>query len=392
MRLEVLGKGLAQGLFQSTHPRGVRQWRLSAEEKEIVFQSTHPRGVRRVTHFSPRVHITYFNPRTREGCDKRRTRLYHRRGCISIHAPARGATLSPADVQVGEDGFQSTHPRGVRPFIKSCKQTKLAISIHAPARGATQKGCREWRNITYFNPRTREGCDRPGQGPHRLQWHFNPRTREGCDNGLSFQWLPRRDFNPRTREGCDPLKHRSPLPRFYFNPRTREGCDHLLCYLSYSRRKFQSTHPRGVRRTFYLPCRRIGKISIHAPARGATIDSLFCNPISPNFNPRTREGCDSKTHDIYREAYGFQSTHPRGVRRGACRTSARRIPISIHAPARGATRRAYQPEGRSTDFNPRTREGCDLLTHPAASGYGLFQSTHPRGVRQSTVKKSPTVL
>src|SRR6056297_2235666 len=35
--------------------------------------------------------------------------------------------------------FQSTHPRGVRPFIFSCSRYTILVSIHAPARGATRE-------------------------------------------------------------------------------------------------------------------------------------------------------------------------------------------------------------------------------------------------------------
>ena len=56
----------------------------------------------------------YFNPRTREGCDKLVIRDISKWLKISIHAPARGAT--PDDIDPG---------------------CFLQISIHAPARGAT---------------------------------------------------------------------------------------------------------------------------------------------------------------------------------------------------------------------------------------------------------------
>ena len=33
--------------------------------------------------------------------------------------------------------------------------------------------------------------------------------------------------------------------------------------------------------------------------------------------------------------------------------------ISIHAPVKGVTRKPPPPKAESSDFNPRTREGCD---------------------------------
>ena len=62
-------------------------------------------------------------------------------------------------------------------------QAKTVISIHAPVKGATSvQGFAGISERSYFNPRTREGCDARQftvQGT-RLP-DFNPRTREGCD-------------------------------------------------------------------------------------------------------------------------------------------------------------------------------------------------------------------
>ena len=102
-------------------------------------------------------------------------------------------------------------------------------------------------------------------------------------------------FNPRTRVGCAVLFALQAAGRGSFNPRTRVGCD------------------------FKLPfdVRIIGKVSIHAPAWGAT-------PVV----------------DAYRG-------HDAGV--------------SIHAPAWGATHLASELIFLIERFNPRTRVGCDLL-------------------------------
>jgi hypothetical protein len=54
---------------------------------------------------------------------------------VSIHAPARGATLYFL-VAVSALVFQSTHPQGVR-LNKPITQVQGDVSIHAPARGAT---------------------------------------------------------------------------------------------------------------------------------------------------------------------------------------------------------------------------------------------------------------
>ena len=40
------------------------------------------------------------------------------------------------------------------------------------------------------------------------------------------------------------------------------------------------------------------------------------------------------------------------------------LPISIHAPVKGATFIVIIPPIRRGDFNPRTREGCDAILSP----------------------------
>ena len=125
--------------------------------------------------------------------------------------------------------FQSTHPRGVRHGRRLLE-------------GAT--AC--------FNPRTREGCDSWGYYYAvriDVSIHAPARgaTRPSLISVSSFC------FNPRTREGCDGFCFRYRRAFVSFNPRTREGCDRLL---------------------LPLPAPLVG-VSIHAPARGATIPGYF---------------------------------------------------------------------------------------------------------------------
>ena len=125
-------------------------------------------------------------------------------------------------------------------------------------------------------------------------------------------------FNPRTREGCDLIGAGRKLEPVHFNPRTREGCDTPEIENRDKRIEFQSTHPRRVR--------LVGRRAV---------------AVCHYFNPRTREGCDKSG-----------------------RAGPRANDISIHAPAKGATRRDYGPTRANTHFNPRTREGCDLARRP----------------------------
>ena len=147
-------------------------------------------------------------------------------------------------------------------------------------------------------------------------------------------------------------------PDRYFNPRLREGGDKSSFSHDIRRETFQSTPPRGRRRTGHPFPSRTG-----------------------DFNPRLREGgdqCDILINRLSCEL--FQSTPPRGRRRISVPCSSQILFISIHASAREATAQAHwfdaakefqstPPRGRRRrrligltlrkNFNPRLREGGD---------------------------------
>ena len=164
--------------FQFTHPRGVRPTAFARSRSDCRFQFTHPRGVR--------LHIDGVN------CNARAFQFTHPRGVrlpqeerlqhllpVSIHAPARGATLERA-AEVHRQCVSIHAPaRGATERLRLLLH-KVIVSIHAPARGATQshslylaplvfqfthpRGVRHENCVIYskgngFNSRTREGCD-----------------------------------------------------------------------------------------------------------------------------------------------------------------------------------------------------------------------------------------
>ena len=59
----------------------------------------------------------------------------------------------------------------------------------------------------------------------------------------------------------------------------------------------------------------------------------------------------------------FQSTRPRGARPDPPGSPPAFPGVSIHAPARGATRTGTCATSSSCSFNPRAREGRDVLGH-----------------------------
>jgi hypothetical protein len=80
--------------------------------------------------------------------------------------------------------------------------------------------------------------------------------------------------------------------------------------------------------------------------------------------------------------FGFQSTHPCGVRRMAPGRHGNAATVSIHAPLRGATVRTQAQALLDRGFNPRTPAGCDCGGSATHSPRSAFQSTHPCGVRR----------
>ncbi len=289
--------------FQSTHPRGVRRGRPRGD---------HPRG----GHFNPRTRVGcdrpssparasayYFNPRTRVGCD------------FSGQA-ARSAAF----------GFQSTHPRGVRPRLSYLSISALNISIHAPAWGATliMTVAKIERAISIHAPAwgattysvillliKHISIHAPAWGATFATYtggnvmEFQSTHPRGVRLFLSIFLFAYTDFNPRTRVGCDGVNDYATKPSTYFNPRTRVGCDlnnggKKLCHINFNPRTRVGCDQRK-----RGPSVRHHVISIHAPAWGATVALIKGITGSLDFNPRTRVGCDLQEPSIFPHARNF---------------------------------------------------------------------------------------
>ncbi len=79
----------------------------------------------------------------------------------------------------------------------------------------------------------------------------------------------------------------------------------------------------------------------------------------------------------------FQSTRPRGARHQGRVHGLVHCPVSIHAPAWGATDRPAPRRRRRSSFNPRARVGRDGAAVLRMVPLSMFQSTRPRGARRS---------
>ena len=198
-------------------------------------------------------------------------------------------------------------------IILSYKDDKcICVSIHAPTRGATgHDALYVWCRLVSIHAPTR-GATLKDFSACALALRFNPRTHEGCD----------RDNHRRGKILIVSI-HAPTRGATVSNDRYVTGSE------------FQSTHPRGVRRTL-------------------RVDHFVCRQFQSTHPRGVR-----LLPIVHSLKYGvFQSTHPRGVRLNASTRYRSSHQVSIHAPTRGAT--------------------SNILN---TGSIQLFQSTHPRGVR-----------
>ena len=111
---------------------------------------------------------------------------------------------------------------------------------------------------------------------------------------------------------------------------------------------FQSTPPHGGRRYVEPDMLALGCVSIHAPARGATLAAMGSAAVAGCFNPRPRTGGDTNPPRRGGFVAWFQSTPPHGGRQLIVLTVIASIGVSIHAPARGATAEQHGGANRAS--------------------------------------------
>ena len=148
------------------------------------------------------------------------------------------------------------------------------ISIHDPAKGATGSVLRCLTCRKDFNPRSREGSDTNDSGIRATSSKFQ-------------STLPRRErrFTEEEARAIVAISIHAPA----------KGATFFISTSSLLWDRFQSTLPRRERpKAEKVPLPPI-PISIHAPAKGATNGTFITIKTATYFNPRSREGSDSKT-------------------------------------------------------------------------------------------------
>ena len=144
--------------------------------------------------------------------------------------------------------------------------------------------------------------------------------------------------------------------------------------------KFQSTLPRGERRSRNMARKLSSKVSIHAPAWGATSDGAgrpHCRQVSihaPAWGA-------TAVGDAARDAVGVSIHAPAWGATNSLPELRRAMAVSIHAPAWGATGEGGTLDACLPRFNPRSRVGSDASNWAASVPTARFQSTLPRGER-----------
>ena len=189
---------------------------------------------------------------------------------------------------------------------------------------------------------------------------FNPRTRVGCDQFVVHGLDLSATFQSTHPRGVRRYQNRYDEYRWHVSIHAPAwGATSLAQCKAAQRRAFQSTHPRGVRPGHLLVRLRGMQVSIHAPAWGATGygNGLFftrevsihapawgatpglCSvrSLRTSFQSTHPRGVRHFPDTVMVSTVLFQSTHPRGVRPSLRSGAVSNPPVSIHAPAWGAT-------------------------------------------------------
>ncbi|SDZ33303.1 hypothetical protein SAMN05421547_11865 [Delftia lacustris] len=319
-----------------------------------MLQSTRPHGAR-LRPPGLRSSGPGFNPRARTGRDKAPYSLA-RTIAVSIHAPARGATGGIGGSRNARGGFNPRARTGRDRFELVVLLAQI-VSIHAPARGATTTRKQTGPRIKRFQSTRPHGARLGIPETHISGFKFQSTRPHGARPVTALHASSRAGFNPRARTGrdasCACVRAHSPS----FNPRARTGRDQI-----------QTGGRPGLGVSIHAPARGatlaaglhvvVQVVSIHAPARGATPFASAAVSDQTCFNPRARTGRDMGCAPWSLIAPSFNPRARTGRDRGADQAQARED-VSIHAPARGATTTAEAAGPCLWSFNPRARTGRD---------------------------------
>ena len=213
-------------IFQSTLPRGERLALFSISFR-CKYISIHAPAWGATTTSVTCVSIElYFNPRSRVGSD---------------------TAFQPGIVPPLNFNPRSRVGSDREAVLK--KANYKCISIHAPAWGATARSRKIGCCCLNFNPRSRVGSDKNHKTCKGEQRYFNPRSRVGSDGAIEEDAKAKQEISihapawgatvVRMRVSIDCVEFQSTLPRG-----ERQRKDEAAAAID----EFQSTLPRGERR------------------------------------------------------------------------------------------------------------------------------------------------
>ena len=299
------------GISIHAPPRGATQWRCNVASGIRISIHAPPRGATRGRLFGGEAVLFQFTP-LREG---RRGRAGNRaqRGRISIHAPPRGATAGRKRELQHRQHFNSRPSARGDLFQVFCIPTEEIFQF-TPLREGRRGTNDMWRNAVHISihapPRGATGHCRARYEATSISIHAPPRGATHCGRAVMhqalFQFTPLREGRPERR------KRNERICNFNSRPSARGDSKH------------------GER---YTPT----PISIHAPPRGATRQSL--------------KGCEFPE---------FQFTPLREGRLLTSKGMQEKLAISIHAPPRGATIPRMDGRRSAGNFNSRPSARGDI--------------------------------
>ena len=167
--------------------------------------------------------------------------------------------------------FQSTLPHGerrlqprFRRFRPGCfnPRSRTGSDIQHPRLSVSPSG---------FNPRSRTGSDLQPRFRRFRPGCFNPRSRTGSDNGYAVTPIATREFQSTLPHGERLRRYSARGTGARFQSTLPHG-ERLKRFLRRRlSRAFQSTLPHGERLGLLCLVSSLILVSIHAPARGATV-------------------------------------------------------------------------------------------------------------------------
>ena len=145
-------------------------------------------------------------------------------------------------------------------------------------------------------------------------------------------------------------------------------------------KKFQSTHPHGVRHDAFRRWSNIRRFQSTHPHGVRLLGPYLDYPFVACFNPRTHTGCDNGIPLRFQMFYVSIHAPTRGATLSIT-TQQWHCRVSIHAPTRGAT--LTKPLFcKTVSFQSTHPHGVRRGLKEAISCFEEFQSTHPHGVRR----------